>query len=658
MVAGRKVGKSQSVWNWEDFVDEEVVNQLQKKIGINVQVPECLAREWNYAYCIGWFYSVCESYFTADEGKSMWNEIKFDEHLFLNDMAELVAGVTTADDGNMYYDILEQLLRTVSQNKYAVLEDWDGTIKYHIGQDEDLEFYAGDVGFWDLSRVEQFRVLYKVVKRIERKSIAFRNYSLNYGHLFQFPQVWTSEHSSLIVLPGCKIVRKEVTKSNDAALRIPIKLLNCTLRYEDESREAVEIVHYDFSQEIDSYVRNINVTYRVEAYDWFTFLEYIRNTEDENVKDFLSSLVQYAANNELHGLRLWNIRTKERSMQDLITRRKRSSRLVAREEEAQRKILEDAWNDKLDDRDRFLRLRYRLVAKRIKQVKDAIWAILWEKFQYDKKVEKIKGRTTEKEELSDTEQEENFSDLLTSVEENVLAYGETFTSPIVIVKEPECSFEAKSEEIPQELCITNAELIRLADHGIATDNFRQDIKDWYFQCLCGAEGINIEPGDEIINNMSIVCCDKCMRWQHWDCQNKKALELLFSAQGKLLTSKDFALVSLAVQQSRRTLRRATNSAELTQDSDRPTMKRGLITDSEPFVCSWCIAKFEKDLRSIFKSELIATRTKEKKQAAEKEKRKLAKEKKRKDKLSKQLQDSASLNQSPFYQQKIQQASPF
>ncbi|MCQ4775803.1 hypothetical protein NE634_19370, partial [Lacrimispora saccharolytica] len=71
-------------------------------------------------------------------------------------------------------------------------------------------------------------------------------------------------------------------------------------------------------------------------------------------------------------------REKERAIAELMTRRKRSSRLVAKEEENKKKDLESEWFEKLDEREQFIRLRNKLVSKEIKKIKDLLWNQLWQ----------------------------------------------------------------------------------------------------------------------------------------------------------------------------------------------------------------------------------------------------------------------------------------
>ncbi|AMD18935.1 HBR034Cp [Eremothecium sinecaudum] len=656
MSATKKTNRQQIAWKWEDHVDGEVLAQLQKMQGVDLQVPVSLAFQWYYNYCIGWLYNICTSFWTSDIGKAMWKDIKFDERLLLTDMKGLVPGVTGEEDENLYYQVLVQLLRTISQNKHAVFEDWDVTVKYYLRDEKDVAFYDGDVSFLELGVAEQFVVLYKLIKLVERKSLVFKNYLLNHEYLFQFPQIWLDDRTSFFILPGSKIVKKEIRKLKDVELRIPIKLQNCTVRYEEFNGESLDVVHYDYAQDIETYLQDVDVHYTVVAYNWATFLEYIGNVGDKQLQEFFSDFVHYSAANELYQLKLWNNRVKERSMQELIVRRKRSSRLVAREEETQRKQVEESWHDKLDDRDRYIRLRNKLVAKQSKKVKDALWSILWDRFEYDKKVKKVKTRIISNDDIVGGNLSEDIpksyqvgDSLLTPIEEDVLDHGETYKNLIVDIRQPMNPLNVECQELTDEYCITKLDLKKLANHGIPTDSYEEDSKDWYFQCPCDIEGINMDPEDESLNGSNIICCDQCLRWQHWDCQHKITLDFLSRGHDTPLTSKDFSLVTLGVP-NRRKSRRATGSGEPDHEFDRPTMKRKPITEAEIFICTWCLAKTEEDLRSIFKPELVATRAKEKKQAEEKEKRRLMKEKKKRDellRLQQQQQQQQQLYQQPL-----------
>ncbi|AET39355.1 Ioc2p Ecym_4292 [Eremothecium cymbalariae DBVPG len=641
----KKEVKQARVVDWEKYAGDDIVGQLRKQSIVEVDPPESLKRQWYYNYGVGWLYNVCWSYWTADVGKAMWKEVRFEEKLLLADMNEVGPLVNGEEEGNLYYQVLLQLLRTVSQNKQAVFEDWDVTMKYHLQEETGLEFYSGDVRFLELSAAEQFEVIYRLIKLIERKSVVFRNYLLNNEHLFKFPQIWMDEFTSLFVLPGGKIIKKQIRVPKDSELKIPIKLRNCTVRYEDDDGKSLEVVHYDYSQEIDSYLQDVKVNYMVESYNWKTFLDYIGSYEEGEFREFFCSLISYAAANELYGAKLWNSRIKERSMQELITRRKRSSRLVAREEETQRKQLEKTWNDKLDERSKFIRFRHKLVVKRSKKIKDALWSLLWDKFEYDSKFEKIRRRTADSVPNGETLLPESSAttDLLSAAEAYVLEHGATYLSKIITIDNAENPLIMQTEELPDELCITKSDLTKLANHGIPVDSFQEDNKDWYFQCVCNIEsGVNIDPESKIFSGYNLVCCDSCLRWQHWECQDKAVVDILSRGHDKPLTAKDFSLVPMGpTHQQRRTSRRAAAGGEVEQDTERPTMRRKFPGESEVFICGWCIAKLEQDIRSVFKSELISTRAKQKKQAEDRERRKkLKEEKKRQEELQKKQQMAA------------------
>lgn len=85
-------------------------------------------------------------------------------------------------------------------------------------------------------------------------------------------------------------------------------------------------------------------------------------------------------------------REKERAIAELMTRRKRSSRLVAKEEENKKKDLESEWFEKLDEREQFIRHRNKLVSKEIKKIKDLLWNQLWQLYDQDYRDEKLTRR--------------------------------------------------------------------------------------------------------------------------------------------------------------------------------------------------------------------------------------------------------------------------
>lgn len=617
--------------DWKDYIDEEILNQLEKQPLFPLDVPNSLKYYWPYHYSIAWFYLVCSSYWTSEEVKPMWAHIKFDEKLLLLSLNENEEFEDTKEqefqEGNIYGILRLQLLKTLSQNKQAKLKDWDSTMKIYLENIPNLEFYTKDedILFMELSPVDQFSVIYGIIKIIERKLIVFKNYLLNYTQIFQFPEIRLNDSESLIVLPGSRVINKVILNNKNNLLHIPIKLKNCSIRYENE--QSVELIRYDYTKEIESYISGIKINLSPQTYGWNSFLEFINNVKSSNVREFFLEIVGFHAANELYGFKLYNNMIKEKSMQELLVRRKRSSRLVAKEEGIQKRKLEMLWYEKLDNRDQFNRDRNKLVTKRCKKIKDSIWSILWDRFDHDLKIEKIKRRNLDNINTIN-EYDYNQENILTGLDRFVLDNSESFKDSIIKIQyfKP---LEFYTLELPEKLCITENDMTILSDLGISQELYTVDSKDWWFQCPCGIiEGPNLQDHVSIIGH-NLICCDKCLRWQHWNCQPETVINILSQGYNKTLTIKDFDVVLIGQTHQRRGYRRGntTQYTEIDNLYERPTNKRKKLSETELFICGWCILEFEEELRKMFIPELIAIRTKQKKQSEEREKRKNAKEKK-------------------------------
>lgn len=631
---------------WEDYVDENDTQQLQKLAPGPNPAPELL-RDWHYQYVVSWLYNVCSSPYTENEGKPMFSQITFDEKLLCEDLP------SNADD-SLFLQVQQHILQCVTHNKKAQLSEWDVAVKYNLAERNAVAWYTdGAARFADLSALQQFEVLHACIKYIERKHAGFRMYLGAHLALFQYPECVLGDRVSLVVLPGGKIVEKTWTATPDAQLRVPIKFRNCSVRYEDDGK--IEVFHLDFAPDINDYLSRVSVQFRVLAASWTEYLEYMRDvaSSDKGLSEFLAAQLAITAANEVNGRRLLHNRERERSMAELLVRRKRSSRLVAREEETQRRDLEAQWLEKLDERDHFLRVRQRQVAKHTRALKDLLWSVLWERFELDVKVEKLRRRTLDGGTATpisgtaspgldspalDTPGAVSAEEdgVLTVVDRAVLADGAKFHGALVEVPPalPE-PLDVGALELPDELLITREDLSNLANHGVPIADFQPDATSWYFQCPC-----NVEAGADLghldlVRSQALVCCDACLRWQHLDCQRPDWLALLSQSRQKPLQNRDFATAVLGsvapARQRRSTRRQATDEPAENYDADkaateRPTSKKtSATTHPESFICAWCIQALEQELRTAFPAELTQVRAKQRKDHLDRERRKKQKE---------------------------------
>ncbi|CDO96263.1 unnamed protein product [Kluyveromyces dobzhanskii CBS 2104] len=639
---------------WEDHVDRTILNQLGKvpPIALDFVPFQELIQSWCYQYSVMWFSNVCSGYWTQGftTGKPWWTEITFDERLMLldyqsgwsleSDSLDLVqyegsaaaAGAAAAadhdDEGslpNMFKSILLRLIRSLEQDKTVSLKHWDEIVKYHIFHsklNKTLLWYTEDVNckFADLTVLKQFEIIFHMIKLIERKNIGFRNYLQNHLDSFQFPEIWENDATSLVVLPTGKIIRKQVSiKPESNGLTIPIKLQNCVLV--EETENTVDVIHLDYSDEIDTYMNDVKIEYETLAHDYRSFVEYLRTIDDVDFQEFFQGLIEYHAEAEVYGRKLYANRIKQQSMQALMVRRKRSSRIVARDEGHHKKETETKWFDKLDRREQFLRHRNRILTRRTKKLKEYLWSLLWEKYDTDCRQEKMKRRNNDDTLDMDSEQ------FIQEIDAHVLQFGRNFKQWIVPVDEDAYSYrDVDTLELPAEVCITQQDLEDLAKFDIPTNKYQIDTQDWYLDCKSGKHGVN---DFKKVKDQKIVCCEKSHIWELWEEQDPSVVAILSHGHDHMLTPRELGGVTMYDENLRRRSSRRDESisGKTSYIENRPTERKPFDV-TEPFISARSLHEMEAELRNTFESEVKLIRASERKKAEEKEKRRRIKEEKK------------------------------
>lgn len=634
---------------WDDYIDRTILNQLNKlpPIALDFVPLQELIQSWYYQYSVMWFHNVCTGYWTLGftTGKPWWTEITFDERIMLldynagwsleNDSLDLVqsedpnGGSTDQDEEghilNLFKSILLRLIRSLEQDKTVSLKHWDEIVKYHIFNsklNKSLLWYTEDINskFADLNILKQFEIIFHVIKLVERKNIGFRNYLQNHLDSFQFPEIWENDATSLVVLPTGKIIRKQVSvKPESNGLNIPIKLQNCVLVEETEA--TIDVIHLDYSDEIDAYLNDVKIDYETLAHDYRSFVEYLQTIDDIDFQEFFQGLIEYHAEAEVYGRKLYANRLKQQSMQALMVRRKRSSRIVARDEGHQKKETETKWYDKLDRREQFLRHRNRILTRRTKKLKDYLWSLLWEKFDKDFRQERLKRKNMDDTIDIDGEQ------FLQEVDSYVLGYGRSFKQWIIPVDESAYSYkDVETLELPADVCITQQDLDSLSKFGIPTNNYQVDSQDWYLDCKSGKHGIN---DFKKVKDQKIVCCEKSHIWELWEEQDPSVIAILSHGHDHMLTSRELGGVTMYDENLRRRSSRRDESVngKASYIENRPTERKPFDV-MEPFISSRCLHEMESELRQNFAADVKLIRTNERKKAEEKEKRRRIKEEKK------------------------------
>ncbi|SJM84093.1 uncharacterized protein ZBIST_1454 [Zygosaccharomyces bailii] len=624
---------------WQRFCSDETLVQWHKLRSTESMVVTARERvgellgSWAYHVVVSWLYKVCDSFVTVsyagdiDTFKPLWRDVKFDEELLLQELSGL------AEDSTLWESLRWQLLKQVANSRNVKLKDWDELATHYLNKE-------GATLFAELSLVEQFQELYGMIRVVERRNLPFRNYLVANLQLFE-PVVYEENQKdeatdSLLALANVGVLVRKIVRQNPVEhLQVPLKLGNCTVKLRDGDNMGFEIVHLDYGSEIDRYLQTVTVEYQVVTKNWDEFAQCVeRHVNGENCPDVdYQDLVNVYVEHQLYSRRLLQHRQKEQEMQELLTRRKRSSRLVAREEQVRQRDLESEWLDRLDARDQHLRKRHRLVARQKKKIDDLLWNQLWSSFEKDSRNMRLEPAVS----LNDTLLPSDWPELNTDDRE-VLKRGSHYVQSL-------CPAPLRHDigitplELPLPCCVTEEDVAR----GVAKE--ADDLK-WAFECPgeSDQEALWIGNVDEeeahadLLSRGSLVCCEMCLTWQHWECQPPQLLSLLGSVVGRdtPVTARDFALVQVghaAVQPSRRSSRRAAMSdptaAGASLDSPvepnylRPTDKRRELGEAGVFFCCWCVHDAEQQLRATFPKELSAVRAKQRRHREEREQRRQA-----------------------------------
>lgn len=419
-------------FNWEDYVSEDTLKHLKRyNLPDFPNGAEELVQNWKYQFFVAFCNNVCQSYITnvLYSIKPLWKEIKFDElvllyELFNNDNDSIISN----DDNEKLYDILKlKILGQFTNDKKLNLSNWDDKIQ---------PFYSYEGKFSNLNFVNQFDILYQMIKYMELKNVNMKNYLINHMDIFQYPEYYKDANTQIIILPNfgtiiekTKIIPDYTSTNKDSDKQemndylVPIKLSNCTINYYDDdpdNKDITNLIHLDYSQEIDSYLQSIKIEYKVKSFNWLTFLDYLKNSNNFEIRSFCEiKLTQLLSTAQLIKQRI-----RQHDIDELMTRRKRSSRLMARKEEIKKVKVSNYLEDKIISRDQFLKTKQRPIQRYNKKLKEIIWNQLWYNFDMDWKRERTNRRSEDKL-PKDSEQ-------LTQLDWDVINHGMNFNTRIFI----------------------------------------------------------------------------------------------------------------------------------------------------------------------------------------------------------------------------------
>ncbi|KAG0668730.1 hypothetical protein C6P45_004398 [Maudiozyma exigua] len=685
--------------SWYKWLSDETLLQLARhpltvvdSIETQFDSLSKVRQSWEYQYVITWIYNVSESFVTKTiypGGKAMWKTVNFDEILFLKDLLTVLNNpnfqqpeVEDESEMNMYVLVRLALLRQLGNNKSIELNQWNDIVNTLLTESKHADLIPStNERFIDSDINKQFQIFYHMIKQIESKNMVFKNYITNNMELFDIIKIKESDEADsnqimfmtypIAVIKHC-ITRDKSLGKDKEPWRLPLLLKNCTVKYED-SLGQTDLVHLDYSKEIDSYLQKIHLINDVISYNFETYLNQFETYQKllkkkQPVKKIVESFensIEWVVLSRINSAKLLSQREKNKSMKELMVRRKRSTRLIEKEEETKKKETESHLEDKIDHREEYLKARKRNVARIMKRCKENMWNQLWAKFDLDAK--QIKS---ERKDLVNGAPGTTVEEPLTSIDKYVLPNGINYNAKIIltdrITDEQTLEKYENIEELPKRLCITKEDISEAEEFGLNGEVTHEDnSNDWMFQCACMKDSTNEETdtapeskvviihqddGQEInlekyrkldILNRPIICCDNCHIWQHWECQEQSLVDILSIASVhskkeldnlKFLTQRDFGTVTYDRNEphhstTRRTSRRQHQEEEQehNQLNDmRPTDRRTEFGECATFICSMCLGKIEKELRETFVPELTSLRAKQKKQHDDREKRKMKK----------------------------------
>ncbi|KAL3232070.1 ISWI one complex protein 2 [Nakaseomyces bracarensis] len=637
--------------NWHQYVSEETLQIYMKQVRPKVEIPtdllideserQQIQTSWEFQYVIAWLYNACESFrtrgsyiseliesYSKNTIKPYWKDLKFDENILWLDFY------------NVFPHIRLNLLKNVANNKSITLDQWYDILSNHMEINDNFE---------KLTLSEQFNLLFKIIKHIEARNLPFRNYLINYLDLFEFEHIEIQQHKYIYALPNTGVlVQRTLKKKSNTELKVPIKLQNCTVV--DKKDGMMDLIHLDYSNEINDYFAAFEFENEILSTDWETFLAYWdKHKNDKLIDEFCVTLVPEYINHILYSSRAIKNKEKEESLAELLTRRKRSSRLVAKEEEVKKQDDQDTLMDKVAERSQYIKHKHRVVSKTVKKVKDIIRNEIWFRFEQELKREKVRRRNNPK--LSSDSFGPDDAHPLGDMDWEIINQNTVFKEKVVqippsIINDSTMKMLPEYEDLPIQLCLSEDELNQLNDQGMGSEKEHVDTLDWFFNCPgeldAQAQFISHETEPPAnVSESSLVSCGECMRWQHWVHQPPKIVEILTYASLKptmindgkehTLTERDLSAVNFKVIEeqpvySRRSTRTKTseqkeNSEPPVVQSNRPIDKRRPIGEFNTFICGWCMEKYEANIRESFVPELKAIRLKQKKQFEYREKKK-------------------------------------
>ncbi|CCH60255.1 hypothetical protein TBLA_0C04590 [Henningerozyma blattae CBS 6284] len=568
--AHRSAATGDSLPFWHSHVTPETIAAWTRLPSPNVipQRPAELGASWHYHLVIAWFYRATASFTTSStQQRPLWPDVTFDEALLhLPPTQETLDTPDPSVQTGLLDTLRLRLLQLLASDPSAIsLAHWDTAARSYLPSTCALPWESA-------TPCQQYDMLYYLVHEADRRRRS--------GPLLNLEQLTTNDGTRLLIAPSVgALLENRLEPSSDSTLSVPIRLRNCTI-----AAPGPDLLHLDYAPAIDSYLAAQTTHTSVLASDWDSFVEYTHNSRNDKQRfAFLTTQLEPYLLHLIHSCRLLLSREKAAVMDALLARRKRSSRLAARENGAALRQARDNWDTLQDNRTAFLKTRHRALARHHSSLQHVLSRKLWDAFDKDveERVSQIEAPPTESShiEVSPTEVSLTGASLIelsnvapvsikpSDIDQDVLLHGTCFHTPLLEVPpRPPLSSDSSSPEsapleIPAELALTADRIARAAEHGLEPEDSQlpPDTLSWTFQCLCDPEPLQVSGPDtipETARHTLLVCCDACHVWQHWDCQPQALLECLMEASstnananasvstGTSISPRDFAAVQL------------------------------------------------------------------------------------------------------------------
>ncbi|KAH3682198.1 hypothetical protein WICPIJ_006819 [Wickerhamomyces pijperi] len=478
------------------FVDDQIKQQLLKtpvKLLIEddnykTQLQE-LRSDWKYACCLQWF-----AFFK--------NAAKLSNETITADLIEEeLVGLT---EEHLMVKIPVALAATLIGSKVTI-DDFSYRVRFLLGDScKILGTEEAPIEFKQLSLVEKFALFYELIQKIQNTD-QFRAQVEKYENdsELRFDSIFEkNDEESYYLLSDNRIYLRKLT--NWPKYNIPHKFKRAKLSKPEEDLASIEpTLHWE--------------CVAIGIYEIHAFIDSIKSNKSmkplfQNIKDHIDAI----ATDDLQTRKKILKRKRETQMTQLLSNRKRSSRIQLKEEQnkiEQERLAAEAEEEK----QRQLKARKQ---RKLKQKENLI----------KKEVEERLRRTQASTSRTRTSFLTNLRGSTPATVEKPAESTEQAT--VVDTESPE---DATNTTIAA--AVEEPEAPKLNIDALDLKSLQED--EWLFQCPCGIHEKNYDDGTKQIT------CDKCHRWQHLKCQPRSVQqELVQNAEEPFICSyckEDFEL---------------------------------------------------------------------------------------------------------------------